>query len=68
MSEGILAEVLDFVRQDKKGYGVMKATAREKGDNGLYNFCDGAQSALQDVEDFISDYLGEDCPEEEEHE
>ena len=68
MSEGILVEVLDFVRQDKKSYEVMQNTAHEMGDNCLYNFCDGAQSALQELEDFISDYLGEDCPEEEEHE
>ena len=31
MSEGILAEVLDFVRQDKKSYEVMQNTAHEMG-------------------------------------
>ncbi len=68
MSEGILVEVLDFVRQDKKSYEVTQDKARKMGDNDLYNFCDGAQSSLQELENFISGYLGEDCSEEEEHE
>ncbi len=68
MSEGILEELLDFVRQDKKSYEVMQSKAHEMGDNSLYDFCDGAQSSLQELENFISGYLGEDCPEEEEHE
>lgn len=65
MSEGMIAELLGIIREDQKGYEAMKAKAKKKGLNDLYNFSDGAKAALKDVEDMIVEYLGEDCPEEE---
>lgn len=65
MSEGVLVEILNLIHDKRADYRAAADFAHTKGDNSLYEYNRGAQTALEDIEDHISGYLGTGCPEEE---